>query len=153
MISVNLIRSFDNPQTFRPWHLPSKASATSPALKIEHGTVGNAASERILDYLAAAEFKEIDPWVRDDYRVAWLTVLRCSEIKDYVVLAENAVLSGKRVGEVIWEFSFWMYYGLVPEKALKLWALRDREREAFFATVPKKPSSSVSPSPRKKRTA
>jgi hypothetical protein len=115
--------------------------------------VGNPRSERVLNYLSAAELKEIDPWVRDDYRVSYFTVLRCSEIEDYEVLAENAALAGKRVGQMIWEYSFWMYYGITPEKALQRWALRDREREAFFSSVPKKPASSVSASPRKKEIA
>jgi hypothetical protein len=31
-------------------------------------------SERVLQYLENAERKEIDPWLRDDYRIAWITV-------------------------------------------------------------------------------
>lgn len=31
--------------------------------------------ESILQYLSRAEWAEIDPWLRDDLRVAWLTVL------------------------------------------------------------------------------
>jgi hypothetical protein len=31
-------------------------------------------SERVLSHLEVAEKKEIDPWFRDDYRIAWITV-------------------------------------------------------------------------------
>ena len=31
-------------------------------------------ADRVLDYLARAECREIDPWLRDDLRIAWLTV-------------------------------------------------------------------------------
>jgi hypothetical protein len=31
-------------------------------------------TERVLAYLETAEKKEIDPWLRDDYRTAWMTV-------------------------------------------------------------------------------
>lgn len=30
-------------------------------------------TERVLAYLQKAEKKEIDPWLRDDYRIAWIT--------------------------------------------------------------------------------
>lgn len=30
-------------------------------------------TERVLVYLEQAEKKEIDPWLRDDYRIAWIT--------------------------------------------------------------------------------
>jgi hypothetical protein len=30
-------------------------------------------TERVLVYLESAEKKEIDPWLRDDYRIAWIT--------------------------------------------------------------------------------
>jgi hypothetical protein len=30
-------------------------------------------TERVLDYLKKAEAKEIDPWLRDDIRIAWIT--------------------------------------------------------------------------------
>src|ERR1700688_3237260 len=30
-------------------------------------------AERVLVYLENAERKEIDPWLRDDYRIAWIT--------------------------------------------------------------------------------
>lgn len=32
-------------------------------------------SGRVLKYLATAEWHEIDPWYRDDYRIAWIIVL------------------------------------------------------------------------------
>ena len=30
-------------------------------------------TERVLEYLESAQKKEIDPWLRDDYRIAWIT--------------------------------------------------------------------------------
>lgn len=35
-------------------------------------------AERVLHYLGRAEFRETDPWLRDDIRIAWLTVLFAS---------------------------------------------------------------------------
>jgi hypothetical protein len=35
-------------------------------------------SEQVLVYLEQAEKKEIDPWLRDDIRIAWITTLEAS---------------------------------------------------------------------------
>lgn len=37
-----------------------------------------ASTASILDYLAWAEANEPDVWLQDDYRIAWITVLRAS---------------------------------------------------------------------------
>jgi hypothetical protein len=35
-------------------------------------------TEKVLLYLETAEKKEIDPWLRDDIRISWITVLNAS---------------------------------------------------------------------------
>lgn len=37
-----------------------------------------ASTDSILDYLAWTEANEPDVWLQDDYRIAWITVLRAS---------------------------------------------------------------------------
>jgi hypothetical protein len=49
--------------------------------------------ERILAYLESAEALEIDPWLRDDLRIAWLTVLHADRGQSQpFVLASYRVL-------------------------------------------------------------
>lgn len=48
--------------------------------------------ESILQYLSRAEWAEIDPWLRDDLRIAWLTVLYANR-----GAAEPFVLASYRV--------------------------------------------------------
>jgi len=97
--------------------------------------------------------RALDPWERDDLRVSWLTVLYCSEIQDYAVLVENAQLIGKRVGESLWEYAFWMYYGKPFDQAIKLWAGNRAQNEQLLTSLPaKKPAASV-PAPKRKDKA
>jgi hypothetical protein len=156
MIRVNLLQwpvdkstkvDFTNPATNVQVH-----SSPSPGFQIIGGDVAKA-SARVLEYLALAEFRALDPWERDDLRVSWLTVLYCSEIQDYSVLVENAQLSGKRVGESLWEYAFWMYYGKTFVEAHKCWAENRAQIEQLLTSLPqKKPAASV-PAPRRKDKA
>lgn len=75
-------------------------SADSLGLRILCGTVQDP-FVRILAYLEQAEWKETDVWYRDDYRIAWLTILHCSEGIDQP-----------------WEYAFWRYLGKHPDKLI-----------------------------------
>lgn len=70
-------------------------------------------AERVLEYLARAESREIDPWAQDDIRVSWLTVLYAA-----------------RGFEQPWEYAFWSYYGKHPSKAIPIWLERWAARDA-----------------------
>lgn len=64
---------------------------------------GQRQSEAVLAYLAAAEAREPDVWLRDDIRISWLTVLHA---------AQGTAQP--------WEYAFWRYLGrhsskLIPE--------------------------------------
>jgi len=49
--------------------------------------------ERILNYLSRAEDRESDAWMRDDYRIAWITVLYATRgYREPSVLATYRVL-------------------------------------------------------------
>ena len=69
---------------------------------------GQSKTEAILSYLASAEARELDVWVRDDIRIAWLTVLH----------AASGVADA-------WGYSFWQFFGKTYPKALLAWAERD----------------------------
>ena len=47
-------------------------------LGLDSRAVSESISERVLARLAEAERKELDPWLRDDYRIAWITTLYAS---------------------------------------------------------------------------
>lgn len=88
----------------------------------------------ILAYLERAESIEVQPWQRDDLRVAWKTVLYAAQGHPDP-----------------WGYAFWSYYGKTWEKALAEWAKRDRSTEAILAKIeaeyqalpaPKKPAQS-----------
>ena len=88
--------------------------------------------ERILDRLADAERHESNPHFRDDYRIAWITVLKASrdELSPYF-WATYAVL--KTSPEMVWPM-------IEAGRAVKLGNLY----EEFFgaASSPKKPVQS-----------
>jgi len=97
--------------------------------------------ERILAYLAIAEAREIDPWLRDDLRIAWLTVLYAAR-----AYSQPFILATYRV------------LGIHPDR---LQAAIEARRHALLGSLydavmnslpPKKPAVSVtSPIPAKKR--
>lgn len=87
-------------------------------------------TDRILEYLVWAEANEPDVWLRDDYRIAWITLLRASRGESIPhVTATYAVL------------------GLHPNK---VWPAILAHRKALLGTEiwgtsspPKKPVESV----------
>jgi hypothetical protein len=90
-------------------------------------------SRRILDYLVQAEDAETDPWLRDDYRIAWITVRRAARRESIPhVSASYAVL------------------GLHPDK---VWPAIVERRKAIFGEQPKKPVQSERDPRWKKRAA
>lgn len=46
-------------------------------------TPASSLTERILARLAERELEEADPWLRDDLRIAWITVLNASRGEDH----------------------------------------------------------------------
>jgi hypothetical protein len=80
--------------------------------------------ESVLAYLERAEFKEIDPWVRDDLRIAWITVLLASR--------------GEAIPHIT---ASYRVLGLHPEK---VWPAILARRAALLGRAPrKKPSARV----------
>jgi hypothetical protein len=60
------------------WPPVEVIGCTTPAAACsqkEPGHLSTDRSERVLAYLELCENKEIDPWLRDDIRIAWITVL------------------------------------------------------------------------------
>lgn len=152
MIRINLV-GIPTHKSLHSFTVPPEVhSSTFPGFQIIGGDVAKA-SARVLEYLALAELRALDPWERDDLRVSWLTVLHCSEIQDYSYLTDNAHLYGKRVGEMIWEYGFWMYFGKTFDQALKLWAEKRAISEQALKVMSKKPSGSVPLPAERKRVA
>ena len=89
---------------------------------------------RILFRLESAERREADPWLRDDYRIAWITVLYADRgFGEPHVAASYAVL-GLHPGKV--------WPAIVERRRAALGSLY----EEFFlegALAPKKPPASV----------
>ena len=88
---------------------PATVSPSPYSLTILYGEVSNRWSERVLVRLSEAEFKEPCAHLRDDYRIAWLTVLHCSEGV-----------------EQPWEFAVWRYLGISHQKYMKIQSERER---------------------------
>jgi hypothetical protein len=86
---------------------------------------GRLESEGILVYLAAAEDREPDVWLKDDYRIAWLTVLYSA--------------NGRATP---WEWAFNQVIGGHPSKVIPQLVARDRKHLAL-ELPPKKSVSSV----------
>lgn len=82
-------------------NLDNGPNPIKPSLSYSPSGLGNPTSEHVLSYLADAESREPLVWLRDDIRIAWLTVLACAEGK-----ADP------------WRYAFWMYLGAVPEKII-----------------------------------
>ena len=105
-------------------------------------------TQNILAYLSRAEWKEPDVWLKDDYRIAWLTVLHCAE----------------GISQP-WEYAFWRYLGRHPDKLIPELVARAERHAAMetgqshlspnthAASSPKKPVMSVKQSERRKEQA
>jgi hypothetical protein len=115
MIRVNLLHLVDKPTERYFPHTRATAnvhSSPSPGFQIIGGDVATA-SARVLEYLALAEFRALDPWERDDLRLSWLTVLRASEGHPDP-----------------WRYAFWCYFGLTPEKLIPYFVARAEAHHA-----------------------
>jgi hypothetical protein len=86
---------------------------------------GREESEGILVYLASAEEREPDVWLKDDYRIAWLTVLYCA--------------NGRPTP---WEWAFNQVVGGNPSKVIPQLVERARQH-AVLGLPPKKSVVSV----------
>jgi len=73
-------------------------------------------SAPVLDYLQRAECREPDAWLRDDYRIAWLTVH----------------FAGRGYSDP-WRFAFWWYLGRTPEKLIPFFVSRAARHAAMEA--------------------
>lgn len=95
---------------------------------------------RVLEYLAKAELRESDVWLRDDIRVAYKTVV-------------NASLGMSDP----WIQAFCSYYGRHPRRAIPFWLEREAQREEKvgpgMTASPKKPVQSVRLPQNKKEVA
>lgn len=80
-----------------------------------------AQSERILSYLASAEQDEEDVWLRDDIRIAWITVLYAANDRP-----------------TPWEWAFNRVIGGHPSKVIPILVER-RQKHAELALPPRKP--------------
>ena len=83
-------------------------------------------SARICARLVQAEAKEPDAWLRDDYRIARMTVGLAS-----------------RGNSDPWRFAFWQYLGKTPEKLIPFFVAR-AQRDAAMDLPPKKPATAAS---------
>lgn len=72
-------------------------------------------SERVMQYLARAESRELDPWAQDDIRIAW-----------------QAVLYAARGYEKPWEYAFWFRYGKTYQKLVPIWVEERSKRDAML---------------------
>ncbi|HEY3972356.1 MAG TPA: hypothetical protein VGM18_05080 [Candidatus Sulfotelmatobacter sp.] len=91
-------------------------------------------TQRILLYLEHAEKKEIDPWLRDDIRIAWITTLEASRGNSQPHVDATYRVLGVHPDQV--------WTRIVARRK----ALLGSEYEDFFGGVssPKKPVRSVS---------
>jgi hypothetical protein len=118
----------------------------SPAihLQVVAGKVSVKLSERVLYRLAQAESRESDVWLRDDYRIAWLTVLYASEERTWGLDDE-----GESFGP--WEFAFVSYLGKSHKKLIPYFVARSERHRLldvpdYDPTLDKRfPPSPVSP--------
>lgn len=83
------------------------APPSGPRLSYSPVGLGNPHSESVCEYLAACEDREPNVWLRDDIRIAWLTVVNAAQ--------------GKLDP---WRYSFWMYLGRTPEKLIPFFVER-----------------------------
>jgi hypothetical protein len=86
----------------------------------------NAQSARILSYLASAEQDEEDVWLRDDIRIAWITVLYAANERP-----------------TPWEWAFNRVVGGHPSKVIPILVER-RQKHAELALPPRKPVTETS---------
>lgn len=85
--------------------------------------------EHILAYLASAEQAEPDVWARDDYRIAWLTVLYCANSRP-----------------TPWAWAFNQVVGGHPSKVIPQLVERAR-KHAVLGLPPKKSAASIRSTP------
>jgi hypothetical protein len=71
-------------------------------------------SLRVMSRLADLEWREAQLYYQDDYRLAWLTVLRAAEGYPDP-----------------WAYSFWMYYGRHPKKLIPFFVEREAKWKAM----------------------
>jgi hypothetical protein len=142
------LSNFEDQPSSRPEYIaPVLADQLSPFLEREliglFDDAQQGQAERVLEYLARAESREIDPWAQDDIRVAWM-----------------AVLYAARGFQQPWEYAFWCYYGKTAAKAIPIWLERDAARDAMLGPglsegeeiyPPKKPVQSVREIPDQKK--
>jgi len=83
-------------------------------------------SARICTRLCEAEAREPNAWLRDDYRIARMTV-------------GNA----RQGNPDPWRFAFWQYLGKTPEKLIPVFVAR-AQRDAAMQLPPKKPAAAAS---------
>lgn len=70
------LAAFPIPAALVPWSFQVEVlQRITLAAALPPGAPHVELSERVLVYLERAEKKEIDPWRRDDYRIAWITTL------------------------------------------------------------------------------
>lgn len=107
------------------------AAACSPK---EPGHLSVDRSERVLAYLELSEKKEIDPWLRDDIRIAWITVLYAASDNPQPHVDANYRVLGCHPSDV------W------PRIVARREAMLGGEYSNFFdgAVSPRKPAASVS---------
>jgi hypothetical protein len=116
-------------QPVKPVTFQDTLPAPPHSLTIVHGAVQNKISVRVLARLSEAESREPDAWLRDDYRIAWLTVLHCADgISDP------------------WRFAFWKYLGRTPEKLIPLF-LERAEKHRLMNVPDYDPTLKKQPSP------
>lgn len=107
------------------------AAACSPK---EPGHLSIDRSERVLAYLELSEKKETDPWLRDDIRIAWITVLYAASGNQQPHVDANYRVLGCHPLDV------W------PRIVARREAMLGGEYSNFFdgAVSPRKPAASVS---------
>jgi hypothetical protein len=110
------------PRTFPDFVTPNffPASFQISPLEMQYLFMGRTLG--ILNYLAKAEEREQDVWLRDDYRIAWLCVLFAS--RNY---ADP------------WRYAFWHYLGRTPERIIPDLVARTAKHAAMQAGAPPTP--------------
>ena len=89
-----------------------------PSLQIVEGTFANRLIARVLDRLSAAYDREVDVWLKDDIKIAFLTVVYANE--------EGRVWGLDNQGDPFgpWEYAFCVYLGKHPKKLIPFFVER-----------------------------
>jgi hypothetical protein len=104
-------------------------------------------TERVLEYLESAQKKEIDPWLRDDYRIAWITTSWALEgVPEWAWHADRGPHAA----------ATYQVLGCLPDEVWpRIVAARHAKLGSLYATIwgeqssPRKPVQSVKLKPRK----